>query len=832
MKNLDKGISQIVFPNKDMAEPERPDPPCVDKVTHCSIELSWGGAGPEGDAKGDGRRKYCVQEEEEGKDREYGTVYNGFAINHVFRGLEPNTTYHYRIRVSNNHGCSAWSASISVSTTKVPLTGQDIHKAIVNWEVEKVKHILDESDDSLVNVPDAYGMSPLMIASQKGYTSIVEILIERGADVNYVSGSGKTSLMLACFGGHLKVATILHEHGVILTYKDNGGSNALHWAVDGDRDDCIRWLLNCGVKLLYQSSAILDLLTALFKLYIENTSTSPNLCTLPCAQPRHALCTNELSINLLLLCDTSVIATVDGSEHTARTLLDYGADVNKRDKTGRTALMAAALNGNLRLCQLLIQHGADQTLTNEVSIKASSGTQGVAGPLCVRSPRRPGSPRMASRLFCDKNGRTCLDFAESFGRKKVPPVRRPFFSESMDEGVKERIAKLLGEASNLLTSSPDGTSFNSSDVTLNALARARQMLSQSSSAGVNRRLNSREWLRSVRPQAQASKQREPKKMALEFALLSCLRDEENEDEPYNLTWDSVLASGSNNPQPSSSTATTNDTTSKDSDLTEEKKKNLVHGRKLDIEDESHCEEADSETNFICVDEHNLLSTSGSELSGIQDHTLTFEVEFIGEMAKDLGGPSKEWIRLMNCAIKEKYFDQGLRQYLSDDHYYVGIMIGIALLPNGQLPAFMQNEAIDQLLVFPQVDKCIANIQRGLKVFGLCTIINIYPTLLHLLGPSTAKLSSKMLIQLLKPTFSEGSSAYQKQKQVYALFVKYIPQVSNGQRELISLASILIFVTGAAEEPVLGFVNHPHINFQSTEDVAQFLMTAGQCKRGP
>ncbi|XP_048585046.1 uncharacterized protein LOC116620729 isoform X2 [Nematostella vectensis] len=134
------------------------------------------------------------------------------------------------------------------------------------------------------------------------------------------------------------------------------------------------------------------------------------------------------------------------------------------------------------------------------------------------------------------------------------------------------------------------------------------------------------------------------------------------------------------------------------------------------------------------------------------------------MAKDLGGPRKEWIRLMNCAIKEKYFDQGLRQYLSDDHYYVGIMIGIALLRNGQLPAFMQNEAIDQLLVFPQVDKCIANIQRGLKVFGLCTIINIYPTLLHLLRPSTAKLSSKMLIQLLKPTFSEeGSSAYQKQK---------------------------------------------------------------------
>lgn len=55
---------------------------------------------------------------------------------------------------------------------------------------------------------------------------------------------------------------------------------------------------------------------------------------------------------------------------------------------------------------------------------------------------------------------------------------------------------------------------------------------------------------------------------------------------------------------------------------------------------------------------------------------------MGEKARDLGGPRKEWIRLMNLAIKEKYFDHGLREHLSDDYFYVGIMMGIALLQNG------------------------------------------------------------------------------------------------------------------------------------------------------
>ena len=38
---------------------------------------------------------------------------------------------------------------------------------------------------------------------------------------------------------------------------------------------------------------------------------------------------------------------------------------------------------------------------------------------------------------------------------------------------------------------------------------------------------------------------------------------------------------------------------------------------------------------------------------------------MGEKAQDLVGQRREWIRLRCLAIKENYFDGGLKEYLSD-----------------------------------------------------------------------------------------------------------------------------------------------------------------------
>ncbi len=43
----------------------------------------------------------------------------------------------------------------------------------------------------------------------------------------------------------------------------------------------------------------------------------------------------------------------------------------------------------------------------------------------------------------------------------------------------------------------------------------------------------------------------------------------------------------------------------------------------------------------------MLETTFSELEDVKDPSITCEVQFYGEQAKDKGGLRKEWIRLCN-----------------------------------------------------------------------------------------------------------------------------------------------------------------------------------------
>ena len=192
---------------------------------------------------------------------------------------------------------------------------------------------------------------------------------------------------------------------------------------------------------------------------------------------------------------------------------------------------------------------------------------------------------------------------------------------------------------------------------------------------------------------------------------------------------------------------------------------------------------------------------------------------MGEQSTDLGGPRKEWIRMVNREIKAKYFDQGLREGLSKDYRYVGQMFAIAMLQNGQMPAFL-SEAVLQKLVSEAGDPCIKEIQKGLESLGMLSALRKFPQLLlYFLRPGgqSRVLTVQTVLHLLKPDFSEnGSNAQKFEKEVYQAFVKYLREVAAGRRSsgdvTLSLNHILQFVTGASEEPVLGFHLKPSIKF--------------------
>ena len=57
--------------------------------------------------------------------------------------------------------------------------------------------------------------------------------------------------------------------------------------------------------------------------------------------------------------DALMIASSSGHNASVELLLTHGADINAKDKYGRTALMYASKHGHTAIVELLLNHGAD-----------------------------------------------------------------------------------------------------------------------------------------------------------------------------------------------------------------------------------------------------------------------------------------------------------------------------------------------------------------------------------------------------------------------------------------------------------------------------------------
>ena len=146
-------------------------------------------------------------------------------------------------------------------------------------------------------------------------------------------------------------------------------------------------------------------------------------------------------------------------------------------------------------------------------------------------------------------------------------------------------------------------------------------------------------------------------------------------------------------------------------------KKIVSGRPLKVTNSSRILEG--ETNFITVDRHNILETTFEELKHVADPRVTFEVQFYGEQAVDSGGPRKEWIRLCNQKIKDIYFDNGPKEHMSEDYYYIGQMVCIALFQNGQLPAYIPEEILQAIFVEDlELPSCVRELKGGMDALGI------------------------------------------------------------------------------------------------------------------
>lgn len=102
-----------------------------------------------------------------------------------------------------------------------------LNEAISAGNLSAVWSLLDNGVDA--RIPDHFGQSPMFVAVRDGQAEIVNLLIDRGVDVNapVERVNGRTALYYAADRGHVEVARVLLDAGALVNAVEIHGQSAL-----------------------------------------------------------------------------------------------------------------------------------------------------------------------------------------------------------------------------------------------------------------------------------------------------------------------------------------------------------------------------------------------------------------------------------------------------------------------------------------------------------------------------------------------------------------------------------------------------------------------------
>ena len=209
-----------------------------------------------------------------------------------------------------------------------------------------------------VNGSGNYYGTALQAASRAGKIEIVERLLNSGADVNILDGVHGTALRAATLGGHEDLVRSLIARGgdVSLRYKDRGES-ILHLALESGNHAIFKALLIAGADMNTKISNQRHILVAACKhgdttlvelllasgVNVNVSGAKPSRCDgMPYeeATPLNAAC-------------------AEGHLSVVRLLLDHRADIEETKDSSATPLMAAIRGNTLSVVRILLDAGAN-----------------------------------------------------------------------------------------------------------------------------------------------------------------------------------------------------------------------------------------------------------------------------------------------------------------------------------------------------------------------------------------------------------------------------------------------------------------------------------------
>ena len=215
-----------------------------------------------------------------------------------------------------------------------------------------VRALLDGPDLETINQATERGDTALFIASHEGHPLVVQLLLDKGADIDARTELGQTPLMRAAARGKKETAQLLLEKGANKDARDKFGWTPLITAAVREKKEIVQLLLEKGADIDASKSGWTPLMLAtggrnekIVKLLVEKGAD---------------IQAKEKSSQTPLM-----IATRTGKKEIVQLLLEKGADIDARDEDGWTPLKTAAMKEKKEIVQLLLEKGADIHARNQ-----------------------------------------------------------------------------------------------------------------------------------------------------------------------------------------------------------------------------------------------------------------------------------------------------------------------------------------------------------------------------------------------------------------------------------------------------------------------------------
>uniref|UniRef100_A0A0G4GJZ2 Uncharacterized protein n=1 Tax=Chromera velia CCMP2878 TaxID=1169474 RepID=A0A0G4GJZ2_9ALVE len=199
-----------------------------------------------------------------------------------------------------------------------------------------------------VDMQDKSGMTALILASENGRTDIVRLLVDAKANVDMQDSYGSTAMMLASENGHTDIVQLLVDGNANVDMQDKNGKTALILASENGRTGIVRLLVDANANVDMQ-----DTYTGKTALTWASDKGHTDIVQLLVDAKANMDMQDSYGSTAMML------ASENGHTDIVQLLVDGNANVDMQDKNGKTALILASLDGHMDIVRLLVDAKAN-----------------------------------------------------------------------------------------------------------------------------------------------------------------------------------------------------------------------------------------------------------------------------------------------------------------------------------------------------------------------------------------------------------------------------------------------------------------------------------------